>query len=454
MDRQRTGTITATPRSLTTMTFHNPELARLAGPGDYRTEDLARIEAALTEHGALTFERLPSGLFAASTAGHSIAASGYANVWVRDNIYVAFAHHVAGATAVAADVVQALIAYFFRYRHRFDDIIADATSAADPAKRPHVRFDGRTLSEIATERWAHSQNDALGYFLWLASRLAAAGAIAPTPEALSTLDRLIRYLAAIEYWTDADSGHWEERRKVSASSIGTVVAGLRAFISLAQDGGSTEWQQSIHPGLMKLAATLAASGLEALSTILPHECAEVSSRTNRRYDAALLFLIFPLEVIDDAAMVDLVLHDIERYLSGEHGIRRYLGDSYWAPDYDRRLSEADRTRDFSNDIETRDALLSRIGDEAQWCLFDPILSAYYGRRYLLTGDPAALEQQRHHLTRTLAQITADWRCAELYYLRQQVYVPNPHVPLQWTQANLLVALQAMRASLATGAIGQ
>jgi hypothetical protein len=50
------------------------------------------------------------------------------------------------------------------------------------------------------------------------------------------------------------------------------------------------------------------------------------------------------------------------------------------------------------------------------------------------------EKQVEHFNRSLSQVTADWRCPELYYLRRGEYVPNPHVPLQWTQANLLVAL--------------
>jgi phosphorylase kinase alpha/beta subunit len=85
-----------------------------------------------------------------------------------------------------------------------------------------------------------------------------------------------------------------------------------------------------------------------------------------------VFLLFPLDVISDRTMSALVLHDVDRFLAGDHGVRRYLGDSYWAPDYDVRLSAVERTRDFSDDIAARDALLSRIGDEAQWCLFDPM----------------------------------------------------------------------------------
>ena len=77
----------------------------------------------------------------------------------------------------------------------------------------------------------------------------------------------------------------------------------------------------------------------------------------------------------------------------------------------------------------------------------PDLSADYGRRYRTAWAPSDIEQQTLHFNRTLAQITASWRCPELYRLRDGDYVPNPHLPLQWTQANLLVALQGMRATI-------
>jgi hypothetical protein len=44
------------------MTFHNSALAGLVPEGNYRAADLARVEAALSEHEALTFVRLPSAL--------------------------------------------------------------------------------------------------------------------------------------------------------------------------------------------------------------------------------------------------------------------------------------------------------------------------------------------------------------------------------------------------------
>jgi phosphorylase kinase alpha/beta subunit len=428
--------------------FHNRELAALVPGGRYSAPALSRVERALDERGTLEFSRLPSGLFAASSAGRSIAGSGYSNVWVRDNVYVAFAHQVCGRTEVAAGVARALLAFFGRHRHRFEDIIADPRKAQTVSLRPHVRFDGERLQEISTESWPHAQNDALGYFLWLYASLARSGHVATDESALDVLALFPRYFQAIRYWQDEDSGHWEETRKISASSIGTVVAGLEALAALARDRTDLARTRAFGAGIVETIADLIARGRAALDDILPQECAQRSIDQNRRYDAALLFLLFPLAVVTEPAMVGLILHDVDRFLTGECGIRRYLGDSYWAPDYETRLPPEDRTRDFTTgtDLRERDTLLERIGDEAQWCLFDPMLSAFYGARHAVSRSASDLDRQALHFTRALSQISPAWRCPELYYLRQGRYVENPHTPLQWTQANLLVATHWMRTS--------
>ncbi len=43
------------------------------------------------------------------------------------------------------------------------------------------------------------------------------------------------YFQAIQYWEDEDSGHWEEDRKIEASSIGVVIAGLKELKLLLTD---------------------------------------------------------------------------------------------------------------------------------------------------------------------------------------------------------------------------
>jgi hypothetical protein len=219
----------------------------------------------------------------------------------------------------------ALVVFFNRYRHRFDGIISGEVDAQDAGRRPHIRFEGETLSEIASERWAHAQNDALGYFLWLSCRLAASGGLEPDAETVAVLSRLVRDFEAIRFWQDEDSGHWEEMRKLSASSVGAVVEGLRAFLALTGDDAHARWRRQLGPDLQAVAQDLLDRG------------------------------------------------------------RRAPGDR---------------------------------------------------------------DKQVFHFNRSLAQITRGWCCAELYYLRNGEYIPNPHVPLQWTQANLVLALQGCAQSFA------
>lgn len=414
--------------------FHNRELASLARQS-YTADDIRVLHEALRAHGTLDFVRLPSGLFPASSAGESIESSGYGYVWVRDNVYVAYAHYVIGNSGVAAGVARTLLEFFRRHRRRFDEVIAGNTGVA---ARPNVRFNGQDLNELA-ERWPHAQNDALGYFLWLYSELALNGAFEPSAEDLSTLLLFPPFFEAIRYWQDEDSGHWEEVRKVSASSIGTVVAGLQSLRRL-MEARRMKGADSV--------AALADRGRRTLSEILPNECTQPAPQQNRRYDAALLFLIYPLNVVDGPT-AELLLHDTEQYLTGHVGIRRYLRDSYYAPDFDRDYPEEKRTADHSAGTETRDVLIGEVGEEAQWCMFDPILSAYYGRRYEASRSEDDRALQVRHFNRALAQITDLWQCPELYYLQTiesgvREFRPNTHVPLLWTQANLMIALETLR----------
>jgi phosphorylase kinase alpha/beta subunit len=419
--------------------FHNPELESLHVHSGYRARQVEVIEQALRDHDALRFTPLATGLYPASGGG-SLGRSGYGNVWVRDNVFVAFAQWQSGDTAAAVAVAQGLLTFYGRHRRRF----AIAAEGADEAmNRPHVRFDGRTLQEIPDERWAHAQNDALGYCMWLCAGLARQGLLTLDDSAVETLAAMAGYFADLRFWQDEDSGHWEETRKISASSIGTVVAGLREWSAVLSGLSIRGTAAHSRTDLIESAATSIARGRRALAAILPDECTQLSPQQNRRYDAALLFLIHPLRMID-GAVADLVLSDIRRYLLGAVGIRRYLRDSYWAPDYEKHVSEADRTRDYSEDIASRDRLLEGIGDEAQWCVFDPMLSALYGLRFVATRSADDREAQTWHFIRALAQITSDWRCPELYYRSGGQLVTNPHVPLLWTQANLLLALEAMR----------
>ena len=413
-----------------TLVVHHPAIRQRIRPR-YTRAEIDGLLHFLAEQGTLRFAPLPTGLFSAAAPSSAVVTGGYNNVWVRDNIYIALAHTIGGQHAVAIGVLQGITRFYARHRARLEAIADGRVDPGQIMQRPHVRFDGLTLDELA-QQWAHAQNDALGYFLWACCREALAGRLQPD---FSLLSLFVRYFAAIRYWQDEDSGHWEERRKISASSIGVVVAALRAFRQLA---GADESHVD----------ELIASGERALQAILPAECVQPDPLKYRRTDAALLFLAWPLQVAEPG-MAERIVADVSDNLMGEYGIRRYLGDSYWTADYTDKLPAEIRTSDFSEHQESRDAL-GRPGEEAQWCTFDPIVSIIAGRRYRRTGDAADRDRQVHHLNRALGQLTApdypggELRCPEAYYLRHGRYVPNDHVPLLWTQANLWMALQEMR----------
>jgi phosphorylase kinase alpha/beta subunit len=93
------------------------------------------------------------------------------------------------------------------------------------------------------------------------------------------------------------------------------------------------------------------------------------------------------------------------------------------------------------------------GEEAQWCIFDPIVSVIFGKQYQNTHHASDLQQQIHYFNRSLGQITGNnsqfraYQCPELYYREQGEYVPSDATPLLWTQANLILALKEMENSL-------
>ncbi len=416
---------------------------------DSTAADVDRVIQFLTEQGTFRFPALPNGLFSAAAGeGEEFAQTGYANIWVRDNIHIAHAHWVIGDTTAAVKTVRTLLDFYRKYQHRFTDIIEGRTAASEPMQRPHVRFRG-DLTELP-EKWSHAQNDALGYWLWLTSKLAIAGDLSLESADVSVLIDLLKYWKTIEYWKDEDSGHWEETRKVAMSSIGVAVGALREFRHwLATPAG--EQARAILPKVDLLAEELWYEGIATLGKSLPHESGPYGLDTDRPYDSALLFLMYPVDLWDGEVR-DEVLNNVRNYLMGEYGIRRYLGDSYWCADYKTLLKADQRTADFSDNLGARDLLL-QPGLEAQWCIFDPILSVISGQRFQKFGVFSDRENQLWHLQRSLSQMTTmasrfgPYRCPESYFCEAGKWVPNDITPLLWTQANLRLALHFMRGTL-------
>jgi GH15 family glucan-1,4-alpha-glucosidase len=413
----------------------------------YTSESVHNIVELLEKENTFTFSALSNGLFPAAITREDTQYTGYRQVWIRDNIYVAYAHYVTGETHITVKTLNALMDYFKVYRQRFERIIDQPDRASQVMERPHVRFDGEHLQELP-EDWSHAQNDALGYFLWLYCKFVNEDLISITQAEIEILALFPLYFEAIGYWEDSDSGHWEEARKIEASSVGVAKAGLTALrqtlIKLNHAADQFAYQDKVVT--LNLLDQLIRNGEVALSAILPYECRSPEPKV-RRYDAALLFLIYPLNVLDPT-MADQILDDVISNLQGDYGIKRYLRDSFWAADYRTKLSPEQRTANISDDMTYRDSLI-REGQEAQWCIFDPIISIIFGQKFQTTGQAADLEQQIFYLNRALGQLTGETceagelKCPELYYLEDGKYRANDATPLLWTQANLKVALKTM-----------
>ena len=437
---------------------------------DYTAAQIRDLRQFLTAKGTFDFPAFKNGIFpAAGFDRRKFASTGYQNAWVRDNFYIAWGHYVAGKPDVAVKNTLSLAAFFKGQRPRFLAIIHGKSDPSIAMNRPHIRFNGRTRKELRGQ-WSHAQNDALGYFVWFYSRLILDRHLPLNSNNIELLTLFTRYFEAIRFWRDEDNGHWEEKRKKEASSIGVVVAALKMFrrvLARAHEEGSSS-DSTIHdsrslahtheegseglklapPRLIKSIDKLIAHGLRALHRILPAEC--VDSENARRYDAALLFLIWPMEIVE-GTMADRILRNVSARLEGDYGIRRYPGDSYWAANYKERLAADNQHIAQTADTAVRDAFFQDAA-EAQWCIFDPIMSVIYGNRYAQTGRRSDLQKQIRHLNRSLGQLTgprdaADpFRCPELYCLQKGLYSPNDHTPLLWTQANLMMALKVMEDS--------
>jgi phosphorylase kinase alpha/beta subunit len=431
--------------------LHNNQVAQLV-KDRYELKDLQNISLLLREREVFKFPALDNGLFPAAIVAASTEYTGYSAVWVRDNVYVAYSHYILGEIDIALKAINCLMKYFQKHRIRFENIINFNADAKNVMERPHIRFNGENLDEI-NQSWEHAQNDALGYFLWFYCKLISDKVVHPTQQDVATLALFPLYFEAVSYWQDEDSGHWEETRKIEASSIGVVVASLKALKQLSMEPSfiSHCFQYENRPVTIDLLDNLIHQGIDALNRILPSECIQLGQE--RRYDSALLFLIYPLQVVDDS-MGDQIISDVIDNLQGLYGIPRYLGDSFWCRDYE------DIPENIRTSISTeREQWLKdngralRSGEEAQWCIFDPIISTIFGVKFQKTRQTEFLEKQTFYFNRSLGQLTSDdfkiggFKCPELYYLKGTDYVPNDATPLLWTQANLRIALRTMEQSL-------
>src|SRR3974390_2105486 len=366
--------------------MHEPGLLRHLIAGQYTPEALRVIRRVLEEHKTHEIRPVAHGLFAASPSQARDSVTGYQNVWIRDNVMIANSFRLRGELAPAIACMQGLMQFLAKQMPRFREIIAEPSLKEDANRRPHIRFTAQDLGELP-EKWTHAQNDALGLALWFRFALANSGAM-PLSASDAEIFRLFPdYFAAIEYWKDKDSGAWEEGRKINNSSVGAVVGGLEEMKKCSTAGVDFEQLDE-----------LIARGRERLNETLPFE-----SPPDRMVDSALLFLVHPLRVIEDRSIQSAILNLVQARLKAEVGIKRYAGDSYFCQDYDEWFQPDEMSGDFSERLDFRDAHL-QPDCEAQWCIFDALLSIIYGQRY--SEDRSRIDdfhKQIHYFNRSLAQ---------------------------------------------------
>ena len=396
----------------------------------YTVETLGTIGKVLAQHRSHEIQPIAHGLFAASPSQTTDSVTGYQNVWVRDNVIVANSFRLRGELAPAVACMRGLTRFFATQVPRFREIIHDPLLKQNANRRPHIRFNAQTLGELK-EDWPHAQNDALGQALWLRCVFANSGAMPFTQDDANIFQLFPEYFAAIEYWRDEDSGAWEEGAKINNSSVGAVVAGLE------------EMKKCPHfQARLARLDELIAEGRKRLHQTLPFE-----APPERLVDSALLLLLHPLNVISELQTQNAILNLVQARLKGELGIKRYAGDSYFCQDYDQWFTPDEMSSDFSERLQFRDAHL-QPNCEAQWCIFDPLLSIIYGQRFLAdTSRVEDFHRQVHYFNRSLLQLTAAGECPELYFLNNGRYIPNAHTPLAWTQANQALALHFMERSV-------
>ncbi|MBN1503015.1 glycoside hydrolase family 15 [Candidatus Woesearchaeota archaeon] len=321
--------------------------------------------------------QVETGLFLASKKK---VKTGYNRAWIRDNIYESLGFEAVKDIKSLKKAYYALFDILLKHEYKIDWAIKQKPDAA--YKYIHARYNPLTFDEYC-DFWGNKQNDSVGAFLFKVGELFKKKIVVFRDfKDIRMLQKLVHYLASIEYWHDSDSGMWENDEEVHASSVGACVSGLKAI-----------------KGIVNVPDELMAEGQDALNKLLPRES------KSREVDLALLSLIYPFKVVSVQQRAQ-ILKNVEEKLVREKGVIRYFNDWYY-----------------------------KNGHEAQWTFG----FAWLAKIYKDLGNRTKYNLYMEKLYKSM-----NWKgeLPELYYYNTDInkFVNNENTPLGWSQAMYLVAV--------------
>jgi len=320
--------------------------------------------------------RHPTGLF--SAAGKKVK-TGYNMAWVRDNIYASIGLENFDREIVVS-VYHAILNIFIKHETKIDSAIKN------PPKNKqdylHARYFPETMEESQQE-WGNKQNDMIGLFLFKTSELTQKKfKIIRDKNDLRILQKLVNYLASIQYYRDIDNGIWEENEEVHASSVGACVAGLKKLSETFSK--------------IKVPKELIEKGFMTLNVLLPKES------MTKDIDMALLSLIWPCNIVSKEQS-KMILKNVEENLVREKGLIRYPGDRYYWDD-----------------------------GEAEWTMGFPWLAIIY-------KNLKNKRKYNFYLQKAVSAMNTKGELPELYFSKTSKH--NDNTPLGWAQSLLIEAME-------------
>lgn len=317
-----------------------------------------------------------SGLYTASTGEH------YSNyVWIRDTYYQTKPNLNKNPEAYI-QTYRSLLDYHkglnYHYENKVDNLIR-RPFPLNNIRFIHPRFYPNLL-EI-TGDWGNLQLDAIGYFfLGISEGIRSGLSIIRDDSDVDIINKLIKVLLKIKYWTIADNGIWEESEEVHASSIGAVVSGLKALDEI----------EFIVP------QKLISEGEKVLNKILPMES------TTKEVDLSLLTLMYPFNIVSEENK-SIILSNIHEKLERNNGVCRYIGDKYY-----------------------------NISGEAEWTFGFSYLSIIY-------MDNNQIDLAEKYINKILSTIDNEGNIPELFF--SNTTTPNDNNPLGWSVAMAILAIE-------------